>query len=494
MKWMKQTMKGTKAAEWVVAAAVWMGWALGTGAADFNLQPAPISDATKARTSFAVVVKKAASSVVNIYSSKTVRMDPNLNPFFSDPFFRRFFGEEPDSGRARQPRTRREQSLGSGVIVTENGYILTNHHVVEGADEIRVVFADRREMVAKIVGTDPQTEVAIIKVDARRLPALPITDSDNLEVGDVVFAIGNPFGVGQTVTMGIVSATGRGGFGIVDYEDFIQTDASINPGNSGGALVDAEGRLVGINTAILSRSGGNQGIGFAVPINMARAVMDRILKDGKVVRGYLGVSIQPLTPDLAEEFGLKNGSGALVAAVSPGTPAEKAGLKEGDVVVEFEGKKVEDSRQLRLMVAQTPPGAQVRFKVMREGKERQVSATLAELPADGIASVESPDSKGNDVLDGITVGDLDNRTRRQFEIPSAIEGALVIEVDPDSPAFNAGLRVGDVIIEINRRAVANADEAVELSERLRSNRALLRVWSRGITRYVVVEETSKPKP
>ena len=372
--------------------------------------------------------------------------------------------------------------------------MLFRSHVVEGADEIRVVFADRREMVAKIVGTDPQTEVAIIKVDARRLPALPITDSDNLEVGDVVFAIGNPFGVGQTVTMGIVSATGRGGFGIVDYEDFIQTDASINPGNSGGALVDAEGRLVGINTAILSRSGGNQGIGFAVPINMARAVMDRILKDGKVVRGYLGVSIQPLTPDLAEEFGLKNGSGALVAAVSPGTPAEKAGLKEGDVVVEFEGKKVEDSRQLRLMVAQTPPGAQVRFKVMREGKERQVSATLAELPADGIASVESPDSKGNDVLDGITVGDLDNRTRRQFEIPSSIEGALVIEVDPDSPAFNAGLRVGDVIIEINRRAVANADEAVELSERLRSNRALLRVWSRGITRYVVVEETSKPKP
>src|SRR5437016_7170315 len=250
-----------------------------------NVQSAPLSREAKITTSFAPVIKKVAPSVVNIYSTKTVRVNPRMMPFFDDPFLRRFFGREfddnPQDNRGR-PRTREEQSLGSGVIVSEDGYILTNNHVVDGADEIKVVLADdKKEFAAKLIGTDPQTDIAVIKVEGKNLHAITITDSDKLEVGDVVLAIGNPFGVGQTVTAGIVSAKGRGGMGIVDYEDFIQTDASINPGNSGGALVDAEGRLVGINTAILSRSGGNQGIGFAVPINLARYVRSEERRGGK---------------------------------------------------------------------------------------------------------------------------------------------------------------------------------------------------------------------
>src|SRR5437867_8805265 len=253
-----------------------------------SVQSAPLSRESKITTSFAPAIKKVAPSVVNIYSTKTVRVNPRLMPFFDDPFLRRFFGGDPNENPQddrRRSRTREEQSLGSGVIVSEDGYILTNNHVVDGADEIKVVLADdKKEFPAKLIGSDPQTDVAVLKVDGKKLPAVTTADSDQLEVGDVVLAIGNPFGIGQTVTMGIVSATGRGGFGVVDYEDFIQTDASINPGNSGGALVDAEGRLVGLNTFIISGSGGNQGVGFAVPINLARSVMERLTRDGKVTR------------------------------------------------------------------------------------------------------------------------------------------------------------------------------------------------------------------
>src|SRR6266699_574704 len=299
-----------------------------------HVEETPLSREVKLATSFAPVVKKVAPSVVNIYSSRTIREQPLLSPFFSDPFFRRFFG--PDFDEQMRPRTRRAQSLGSGVIVSEDGYILTANHVVEGADEVKVALADGvKEYPARVIGADPPTDVAVLKVEAKGLPAVTLADSDKLEVGDVALALGNPFGVGQTVTMGIVSAVGRSSLGINEYENFIQTDASINPGNSGGALVDAQGRLVGINTAILSRTGGNQGIGFAVPVNMARYVMDRIVAEGTITRGYLGVRIQPLTPDLAKEFKLPADTGALVGEVTPKTPAAEAGLKEGDVIVEF---------------------------------------------------------------------------------------------------------------------------------------------------------------
>jgi serine protease Do len=456
-----------------------------------KVDPAPVNRDRPRPASLAPVVKRVSPSVVNIYSTKTLRQNPDWLPFFDDPFLRRFFGMPFDN----LPRERREQSLGSGVIVTEDGYILTNNHVVEGAEEIKVALADNKKTVydAKIIGTDPQTDIAVIKVEASGLPAITLTDSDTLEVGDTVLAIGNPFGVGQTVTTGIVSAKGRGGMGIVDYEDFIQTDAPINPGNSGGALVDLEGRLVGINQSIASPVRASVGIGFAVPINLARFVMERLVTEGKVTRGYLGVMIQPVTPELAREFKLPENTGALVGEVTKDSPAEAAGLKEGDVIVEFNGKKVNDSRHLRLMVAQTAPGTRANLKVIRDGKEETLTVKVGELPAEGLARAEGGRSGGlrrsqePDLLDGVTVDDIDARTRRQFNLPPQLQGALVVEVDPTSPAAAAGLSPGDVILEINRQPVTNADEAVRLSEKIRGRSVLLRIWSQGGSRYVVVQ-------
>ena len=455
-----------------------------------KIDSTPLATDTRPSFTFRPTYEKVSRSVVNIYSTKTIRENPNISPFFSDPFFRQFFGGGPFQNI---PRERREQALGSGVIISDDGYILTNNHVVDGADEIKVALADNlTKYDAKVVGTDPQTDIAVVKVEAKGLPAITITDSDNLGVGDVVLAIGNPFGLGQTVTMGIVSAKGRAGMGIVDYEDFIQTDASINPGNSGGALVDAGGRLVGINTAILSRTGGNQGVGFAVPINLARSVMEQLIDKGKVARGYLGVMIQPVTPELAKEFKLSDNIGALVGDVTKDSPAEKAGLKEGDVVLRFNGKKVTDSRQLRLMVSQTVPGTKVELKVLRDGKEQSFSVELGELPNEGLAKADSRPgglrrSRNADALDGVTVDDLNTRTREQFNIPSGVRGALVTDVDASSAAAAAGLRQGDVILEINRQRITSADEAVKRSDEVKGDRVLLRVWSSGGSHYLVVE-------
>ena len=499
-------------------------------------QKEPLSKDVLARTSFAPVVKKVAPSVVTIYSTKNVENRFRNSPLFDDPFFRRFFGfgdgDEEGGDEAAPPPPRggrrggrngggggggggsgngggrsrmfKEQSLGSGVIVSADGYILSNNHVVEGADEVKVSLGEgRADLVAKVVGTDPPTDISVLKVDAKDLSPITITDSANLEVGDTVMAVGNPFGVGQTVTAGIVSAVGRGGFGIVDYEDFIQTDASINPGNSGGPLVDVEGRLVGVNTAIISGTGGNMGIGFAVPANMVRSVMDRIIKDGRVIRGFLGVRIQPIDPDLAQELHLPSQSGALVGDVQPRTPAERAGIEAGDVITEFDGKKVNDSRHLRLMASQTPPGTKVKLKLLRPDKDKNnkivempVTVTLSELPAEALAMRGGRNNRDmtpaqTEVLDGLGVTDIDNKARNQFKIPEEIRGALVTEVSPDSAAFEAGLRPGDVIREINRQQVRDADSAIEASKKLKSNRVMLRVWSRGGSRYVVVETGEK---
>jgi serine protease Do len=470
----------------------------------------PLPKDTRGITSFAPVVKKVAPSVVTIYSSKTVRQSPGMSPF-DDPILRRFFGEpfEEDGipgrgnrgGRRVPQREQREQSLGSGVIISADGYILSNNHVVEGADEIKVALVGgTEEHIAKVIGTDPQTDISVLKIEAKNLPPITMTDSDHLQVGDVVLAVGNPFNVGQTVTMGIVSATSRGfGSQILDYEDFIQTDAAINMGNSGGALVDAEGRLVGINTAILSRTGGNVGIGFAIPINMARRVMDSIVQHGKVTRGYLGVFIQDVTPAMAKEFELKERAGALVGGVPEDTPAAKAGLQPGDVITEFNGRKVPDSRQLRLWVSQTAPNTKATFKILRDGKERTVSTTLGELPSEMAAGPGGRSRPGSpqqpsDALEGVEVTDLDRATRRQGNIPANVQGALVTAVDPTSPAAAAGLREGDVIMEIKRQKVRNAQEAIDLSGKLSASEPiLLRVWSAGGgggsggTRYLIVE-------
>jgi serine protease Do len=470
------------------------------------IQEAPLSREVKLATSIAPMVKKVAPSVVNIYTSTTIKeRSGGFHPFLNDPLFRRFFGEE--FGQ-QMPRERKAQSLGSGVIVSPNGYILTANHVVEDADVVKVAVGNgggETEYEARVIGTDPPTDIAVLKIDAKtNLPAITLTDSEKLEVGDLVIAIGNPFGVGQTVTVGIISALGRGGFNITGYENFIQTDAAINPGNSGGALVDAEGRLVGINTAILSRSGGFQGVGFAVPINMARYVMERITNEGKVRRGYLGISLQPLTPSLAKGLGLPaESSGVIVGGVQPASAAEKAGFKDGDLITEVNGKKVADPRNLQLIVAQISPGTKINVKVLRgDGKkasEKTLSAILGELPSDmfgGPSDSAKEAPEGEDVLDGVEVTDLDSQVRRQFGIPANIRGALVTNVDPNSNAAE-GLRPGDVILEINRQPVKNAEDAIRLSKGLKNDRVLLRVWSGGagpggITRYVVIENSKNP--
>ena len=448
----------------------------------------PIARQGPAVTSFAPVVKKVTPSVAQVTVSTKPKKIPSMgSPFGDNPWFRQFFGDDAE----RNFRTPRQQGLGSAVIVSKDGYLLTNNHVVDNADEVKVTLNDGREFNATVVGKDSKTDVAVLKIDAKDLPAIAIADSEQIEVGDLVLAVGNPFGVGQTVTMGMVSATGRGNLGL-DYEDFIQTDAAINPGNSGGALVDAEGRLIGINTAILSRSGGNQGIGFAVPANLARGVMEGLIKDGHVTRGFMGVNIQNLDPSLAKEFGLKDGtSGVLVSDVTTKSPAEKAGIKAGDVILEFNGKQVHDSRHLKLQVAQTAPGESVPVKVLRDGKTRTLQVTVKELPGSEVAS-NSKKTEGDDATDslhGVAVGDLNGAAREQFKIPSTVKGVIVMGVEPDSAAHDAGLREGDVIQEINRKPVTSADEAVRMSEKAGSKTTLLRVWSKGGSRYVVVDES-----
>ncbi|HEY0551806.1 MAG TPA: DegQ family serine endoprotease [Verrucomicrobiae bacterium] len=443
-------------------------------------------------TSFAPVVKKVTPSVVKVYVSATVKQTSHQIPdeFSNNPFFRRFFGEDPGGQQfGRNMPMPKQHGMGSGVIVTKDGYLLTNNHVVDNADEVKVALGDGREFSAKVVGKDPQSDIAVLKIDGKDLPAIELADSDKLEVGDVVLAIGNPFGVGQTVTSGIVSAMGRGSLGL-DYEDMIQTDAAINPGNSGGALIDAEGRLIGINTAILSRSGGNQGIGFAVPVNLARSVMEGLVKDGRVVRGFMGVNIQDLTPTLAKEFGVKESSGALIAAVSPKSPAEKAGLRDGDIITEFNGKAVQDSRHLKLQVAQTTPGTAVSVKVLRDGKTKSFDVTVKELPGNELASRKNSEAAedATDALHGVAVGDIDAATKQQLKLPANLNGAVITQVDPNSPAYESGLREGDVILEINRKPVKSAEDAVQLTENVKDKRTLLRVWSKGGSRYVVVDE------
>ena len=453
--------------------------------------------------SYAPVIKRVTPSVVTIYSAHTRQ---SRSSFMEDPAFRRFFGEDFEPS-PRGSRGRREESQGSGVIVSEDGYILTNNHVIEGADadSLKIALADgKTKYDAKIVGTDPRTDLAVLKIEAKKLPAVTLADSDKLEVGDVVLAIGNPFGLGQSVSMGIVSAVGRVEmpFGkMAEYEDFIQTDAAINPGNSGGALVDAEGRLIGINQSIASPSGGNAGVGFAVPVNLARSVMERIVADGKVTRGYLGVAMQPeITPEIAREFKLPDTTGVLVTDVLPNTPAERAGIQRDDVIIEFNGKKVSDRPHLRLMVSQVSPDAKTTIKILRDGKEKSLSVSLAAQP-ENFGRTGRPEMNPDradpetDALEGVEVSELDDRARQKYEIPQRIRGALVTKVDAESNAAEASLRAGDVIVEINRRPVRSAEDAVELTRNVKGDRIWLRVYSPagGGSRYLSVETTKKKK-
>jgi serine protease Do len=447
-----------------------------------RIDPQPIQ-------SFAPLVKRVAPSVVQVavmVKAKNTRME-GIDK--DNPMFRWFYGENPDLPGRRPSRTPAQHGAGSAVIVSPDGYLLTNNHVVDGADELKVRLQDGREFEAKVVGTDPQTDVAVIKVDAKDLPAIDLADSDATEVGDVVLAIGNPFNLGQTVTSGIISAKGRATMGL-DYEDFLQTDAAINPGNSGGALVDSRGRLIGINTAIISDSGGNQGIGFAIPVNLARSVMDGLIKNGRVTRSYIGVRIQNVTPALATQFKMKDSKGALVGEVKSGGPAAKAGLESGDIIVEFAGKPVEDSRHLKFSVASAKPGSTVPVLIVRDGHTKTLKLKLQEMDSTlNLSSAGSEAAKEEGTLNGVTVGNLTPETRSQFNIPADVEGALVMEVDPSSPAFESNLRQGDVIMAINRKSVGGAEDAVKLTEKAEDHTSLLRVWSKGGSRYVVVDES-----
>ena len=430
---------------------------------------------------FVVIAKEARASVVNISSVKKRlhRSDQGLRPFFDDPFFRRFFGEE-FGGRIPAPREHREQGLGSGVIVTSDGYIITNNHVVEGADELTVSLPDKRTFKAKVVGTDPKTDVAVVRIAASNLPVLPWGDATQLQVGEMVLAVGNPFGLSQTVTMGIISAVGRANMGIVDYEDFIQTDAAINPGNSGGALVNLKGELIGINTAIFTQSGGYMGIGFAIPSNMAKSVMESLIKHGKVVRGWIGVSVQEVTPDLAKEFGTKDTKGALVADVMDDSPASNAMLERGDIITSYNGTSIRDPGHLRALVAETAPGTKVTVSIIRNKNPQDFTVTIGELPKD-LAKASRRDNgsrKGEHALAGITVENITNQSERlgRSKVQS---GVLVTDIEADSSAERAGLQTGDIIREINRNPVKDVRDFERLTNQLNANSPVLLLLNRG---------------
>jgi len=437
---------------------------------------------------FASVLKPVLPAVVNIHTSKVVKQKQQDMPFLNDPFFQQFFGDRGSPGQGRgEPRSEREQSLGSGVIVTSDGMILTNNHVIDGASDIKVDLSDKREFTAKLVGTDPKSDIAVLKIDATGLPTLSIGESSHLQVGDMVFAVGDPFGVGETATMGIVSATERSGLGIENYEDFIQTDASINPGNSGGAMVDLHGDLIGINTAIVTGgSGGNQGIGFAIPIDMARAVMDQIVSHGKVVRGYLGVYIQNVDPAIAKQFGLSENRGVLIGDVSPDTPGAKAGLKRGDVILALNGQPTSGADQLRLHISQMPPGATARLQIWRDGKTQDVNVTLGELPTEKVASTGS-DETSQGGLEGVDVQELTPDIARELNLPATTHGVVVGSVDPSSAAAEVGLDRGSVIEEVNHKPIANIEQYKQAVAAAGQQPVLLLVYQNGATRFAVVQ-------
>lgn len=483
---------------------------------ELKVDDAPLPSNTP---TYAPIVEKVSPSVVTIQTyqkatAKSARENPlSGSPLLDDPLLRRFFGipdpepaqpkkdsrrgsESPDNrGGDSSKKNRAERSvplgLGSGVIVSQDGYILTNNHVVEGADRLEVsIGKNGRPYTATKIGGDTRTDIAVLKIEGKDLPPITFANSDHLRAGDIVIAVGNPFNLTRSATMGVVSAVGRRDAQtsrMADLGNFIQTDAAINMGNSGGALVDYQGRLVGINTAIFSRSGGNQGIGFSVPSNTARSVMESLIRHGRVLRGFLGVGLEDITESMQQEFNVEPGTGAMINDVRPDTPALKAGLRPYDVITALNGRKIEGFRDLQISVAALPPGTSVKLDLIRERKPLSVSVILGEKPEEkaAVAAAREPDP---DVLDGVTVADIDDEARREFRIPGEIRGALVTEVDPESVAASKGIRPGDVIQEIKRKPISSADEAVKLSEMLkREKQVLLRIWSRGGSRILMLE-------
>ena len=403
--------------------------------------------------------KEVLPSVVNVSSSKMVKTPTGyFGNLPDDSFFQQFFGGQFNA--PQQAPEQREEGVGSGVIMTPNGYILTNNHVVDHASTLRVTLADKREFTAKVVGTDPNSDIAVLKIDTTGLPCITVGNSSKVDVGDYALAVGDPFGVGTTVTMGIVSATGRSNLGIENYEDFIQTDAPINPGNSGGALVNDRGELIGINTAIISHgSQGSQGIGFAVPSNMAREVMVQIVEHGKVIRGYLGILPQDVTPALAQAFSEKEAHGALVGEVTPDSPAKQGGLQRGDIIVDVNGKPVAGANDLRMTISLMAPGTPVTLRVLRNGVIIEMPVTLGTLPTTEAAVTPDSGSSGASALSGVTMKKpSDASTALDLGLPPTAQGVVITNVDPASDAAEAGLQKGDVIQEVNRRPIKDVSQ------------------------------------
>ena len=441
---------------------------------------------------FSSVVKKAGPAVVHVAVEKAAS-GKNLGQFpsdlFNDPFFERFFGpqfRQPRTNPKQDKRSFKQKAAGSGFIIASDGFILTNNHVVEDADKITVRLADKREFPAKVVGTDPQSDVAIIKIDGKDLPILSLGNSDALEVGEWVIAIGSPFELSQTVTVGVVSAKGRNRMGITDYENFIQTDAAINPGNSGGPLLNIRGEAVGMNTAIFSRSGGYMGIGFAIPINMAKSIEQQLRKNGKVTRGWLGIAIQDVSEDLAKSFGQKTSGGALISEVTVGSPAKKSGLLQGDIVISIDGVPVTDVADLRNKIAMILPNTNLSLRIMRDGKEKDLVVTVGEQPSD-LASIAKKIGGSNLSEMGLTLQDLTDEVAKQFDY-SKNQGVLIADVDPDSPAAQVGLQAGMLVEEVNRIRVQNLKELQQaLKKSENPNQVLLRIRSGKNSQYVVLQ-------
>ena len=443
---------------------------------------------TEFSTAFEAAAAKVNPSVVPIFSEEvTVVQNPfgsaedPFRQFFGDNFFRQFFGNA-------QPKEQKQtvRALGSGVIVSKDGYILTNNHVVKGAEKLTVVMEDKKKFSAKVIGTDPQSDVAVVKIDAKDLLVASLGNSDGVRVGQWVIAVGNPFQLLHTVTAGIISAKGRSSMDLAEYEDFIQTDASINPGNSGGALADLDGNVIGINTAIYSPSGGNVGIGFAIPINMARKLMDQLIAKGKISRGYLGLLPQDIDDNLATALKLKTTKGALVGDVTADGPADKAGIKRGDIITRFDTKDVENSTDLRNMVAQTSPGSSVKVTVLRDGKEVDLKVVLAERPtnlASRSSAKEQPVENASKKL-GMTIQSLTPSIAKELRYEKD-HGVVVTSVTPGSPAEDAGLRQGDLVKQVNRVDVPSMDDFNRITRNLKSGESVALLVRRGENTFFV---------
>jgi serine protease Do len=422
------------------------------------------------------VIERVSCSVVYIESTTLVEF---THPMMDDPFWRRFFNA---------PREREQNNLGSGVIISADGYILTNNHLVGGATEVKVHCVDGREFDAEVVGADEDSDVAVIKIEGDNLPMIDLGSSADLRLGETVIAIGYPFGIGQTVTKGIVSAQGKS-LGLVDYEDFIQTDAAINPGNSGGALINERGELIGINTAIASRTGGSHGIGFAIPIDFARSIMNSLIEDGRVIRGYVGVSPQPVTNDMIEYFGLESKDGVLIAQVEPGTPADRAGLEQGDVIVEFDSKNVKEVDQFRIMAAEAEPGEKVKMVVVRDGKRKNIEIEIGERPSDTASQGVEDDAEDiSPLFLGVGLQTLKDEYREQLSIPGDVTGVIVTDVQRRTPAAEAGLRRGDVIVEVDKKNVDNLGDFRAIMDDYDDDKIMVVIFRGGGYFYTMIKK------